>query len=81
LATRIENLLSYLPVLPIDIAVTSHYADIRKSLELKGTPIGQNDLWIAAHARAADLVLVTDNVGEFGRVEGLQIENWLRGGA
>jgi tRNA(fMet)-specific endonuclease VapC len=81
LATRIENLLSYLPVLPIDIAVTSHYAAIRKSLELKGTPIGQNDLWIAAHARAADLVLVTDNVGEFGRVDGLQIENWLRGGA
>jgi tRNA(fMet)-specific endonuclease VapC len=41
-------------------------------------PIGQNDLWIAAQARTAEAVLVTDNEGEFRRVEGLVVENWLQ---
>jgi tRNA(fMet)-specific endonuclease VapC len=78
LTARIEQLLSLVPVLPIDSDVTHHYATVRTSLEQRGTPIGQNDLWIAAHALARNLILVTDNVSEFGRVDGLQIENWLR---
>jgi tRNA(fMet)-specific endonuclease VapC len=47
-------------------------------LEKAGTPIGPNHLLIAAHARALDLVLVTDNEREFSRVPGLTVENWLR---
>lgn len=65
-------------VLPIDEAVTPHYARIRDHLERQGTPIGPNDLLIAAHAAALDATLVTDNEREFLRVPGLQIENWLR---
>ncbi len=65
-------------VLPIDESVAPHYARIRYQLECLGTPIGPNDLFIAAHAVALDAVLVTDNESEFRRVPGLKIENWLR---
>lgn len=54
-----------------------HYGDVRFHLEQAGTPIGANDLFIAAHARAIGLVLVTNNEREFARVPGLAIENWL----
>lgn len=57
-------------------SAASHYAIIRAGLERAGTPIGANDLWIAAHARAAGLTLVTNNEREFRRVPGLSIENW-----
>lgn len=50
---------------------------IRAVLERQGTPIGGNDLWIAAQALALGAVLVTDNVKEFSRVPGLAVENWL----
>jgi tRNA(fMet)-specific endonuclease VapC len=53
------------------------YAEIRLHLEQRGKPIGPNDLLIAAHALALDLILVTDNVEEFARVPGLHLENWL----
>ncbi len=53
-----------------------HYADIRANLKLRGAMIGANDLLIAAHALSLDAVLVTNNVGEFGRVRGLKIANW-----
>jgi tRNA(fMet)-specific endonuclease VapC len=49
---------------------------MRATLPTRGTPIGSNDLLIAAIARAHNLTLVTANVREFGRIEGLQIENW-----
>ncbi len=65
-------------VVPLDEAVARHYARIREHLERGGTPIGPNDLLIAAHAAALDAILVTDNEREFGRVPGLQVENWLR---
>jgi len=51
--------------------------EIRLQLEHAGTPIGPNDLLIAAHALASGLTLVTDNAEEFGRVAGLQVEKWL----
>lgn len=70
--------LSALDVLPIDAAADHCYAGIRLTLERAGTPIGANDLLIAAHALALDLTLVTDNIGEFRRVPGLRVENWLR---
>ena len=56
-----------------------HYGDIRSELERLGTPIGHNDLWIAAHARATACVLVTHNRTEFERVPGLQCEDWVIG--
>ncbi|MGH8499346.1 MAG: PIN domain-containing protein [Methylococcales bacterium] len=51
---------------------------IRATLEKAGTPIGANDLWIAAHALTEDLVLVTNNLREFDRVPGLNAENWVK---
>lgn len=52
------------------------YGDIRASLEQRGTPIGGNDVLIAASALAHDLILVSHNVGEFARVPGLKLEDW-----
>jgi len=62
--------------LPFDDRASEYYASIRATLESRGTPIGPNDLLIAAIARAHNLILVTANVREFGRIEGLRIENW-----
>jgi tRNA(fMet)-specific endonuclease VapC len=53
-----------------------HYAEIRAFLKTRGTIIGANDLFIAAHARCLGLTLVTNNTREFGRVPGLKMENW-----
>jgi tRNA(fMet)-specific endonuclease VapC len=53
-----------------------HYANIRAHLKSRGTMIGANDLFIAAHARSLGVILVTNNVAEFGRVPDLELENW-----
>jgi tRNA(fMet)-specific endonuclease VapC len=71
-------LVDHLELVPVDRAVALAYAQIRASLERQGTPIGANDLWIAAQAQALNAVLVTDNTREFSRVEGLALVNWLR---
>ena len=52
------------------------YGAIRAELERQGEMIGNNDLWIAAHAKAAGLTLVTNNEREFRRVRGLRVQNW-----
>ena len=70
LTERVEQLLDTLTVLPLDPPADQHYADIRASLERAGTPIGNHDLFIAAHARSSDLTLVTHNTREFERVPG-----------
>lgn len=77
LARQLERVLDTLEILPLESPVEEHYADIRNALERAGTPIGPNDLLIAAHARAIGLTLVTGNLGEFSRVPGLAVENWL----
>jgi tRNA(fMet)-specific endonuclease VapC len=77
LRARVEELLTVLDVLALDVATDSHYAEIRAKLESDGAPIGPNDLLIAAHARSLDLTLVSANVKEFSRVPGLSVENWL----
>jgi tRNA(fMet)-specific endonuclease VapC len=77
LSIRIDQLLASFNVLPLDREADRHYAEIRTDLSRKGRPIGSNDLLIAAHTLALDLILVTDNVDEFARVPGLSIENWL----
>ncbi len=77
LSIRIDQLLASFNVLPLDREADRHYAEIRTHLSRKGQSIGSNDLLIAAHTLALDLILVTDNVDEFARVPGLPIENWL----
>ena len=77
LARQLELILTKLEMLPLKSPVESHYAEIRRHLERAGTPIGPNDLIIAAHARALGYTLVTHNVSEFQRVPGLEVENWL----
>ncbi len=54
-----------------------YYGKIRGDLEKRGTPISNNDLWIAAHAMAAGLTLVTNNTDEFKRIPHLKVENWV----
>jgi tRNA(fMet)-specific endonuclease VapC len=71
-----ENFLRGLIILTLDDAVVDHYARIRADLERRGTPIGANDLFIAATALAHDLTLITHNTGEFGRILNLKIEDW-----
>jgi tRNA(fMet)-specific endonuclease VapC len=71
------QLISILPVTPLPIEAGKHYGRIRSTLERAGTPIGNNDLWIAAHALAENLILVTNNEREFARIDGLRLENWV----
>lgn len=78
LTTQLEGILDRLPVLPLGADADRHYGALRAVLERQGTPIGGNDMFIAAHALALDATLVTDNVREFARVPGLKVENWLR---
>lgn len=77
LVYQLEHILEVLPVLPLEPPVELHYAEIRTHLEQAGTPIGPNDLLIAAHALALDLTLVTANTREFERVPTLSLNNWL----
>jgi tRNA(fMet)-specific endonuclease VapC len=74
---QLEEMTSFLPVLPLPAEAAKAYGRIRAALEADGQIIGHNDLWIAAHAYAAGLTLVTNNEREFRRVPGLRIENWV----
>jgi tRNA(fMet)-specific endonuclease VapC len=73
----LAELAGLLPVMALPSHAGQCYGAIRAVLEAKGEMIGNNDLWIAAHAKAAELVLVTNNEREFRRVQGLKIENWV----
>jgi tRNA(fMet)-specific endonuclease VapC len=77
-AERLQRFVELIPVLKLPDESPRHYARIRADLERAGTPIGANDLWIAAHALASKLILVSNNLREFGRISGLQTENWVR---
>ncbi len=72
-----EDILSELAVLPFETPADAEYGRIRVELEAAGTPIGSNDLLIAAHACAIGATVVTANADEFRRVRGLSVENWL----
>lgn len=74
---RLLNFLGSVSVLSLGEAEAMAYASIR--LEMKSQLIGRNDMWIAAHALALDLPLVTNNTREFSRVPGLTINTWLEG--
>jgi tRNA(fMet)-specific endonuclease VapC len=79
LEKRVEEILGAVEVLPLSPPVDKAYAVARRTLEVAGTPIGPNDLLIAAHAKTLGMTVVTDNVREFRRVPGLDVVNWLRG--
>jgi tRNA(fMet)-specific endonuclease VapC len=72
----LRELARVLPVMGLPETAADAYGTIRAELEQKGQMIGNNDLWIAAHAKAAGLTLVTNNEREFRRVRGLRVENW-----
>lgn len=63
-------------ILPFGAAAAAEYGEIRADLQRRGTPIGPLDMLIAGHARAENMILVTNNVREFARVPGLELENW-----
>jgi tRNA(fMet)-specific endonuclease VapC len=74
---KLTALLQAIQTRPLPDGAGGQYGQIRSILEKKGTPIGGNDLWLAAHALEEDLVLVTNNIREFERVKGLKLENWV----
>lgn len=73
----VESFAARLTVLDFDEKAANHYGDIRASLEKAGQVIGPYDLMIAGHARSEGLVLVSNNLREFDRVDGLRTDNWL----
>jgi tRNA(fMet)-specific endonuclease VapC len=75
-AAALAAFLPYVEALEFDEGAALHYAEIRADLKRRGAMIGANDLFIAAHARALGLTLVTNNTVEFERVPGLKFENW-----
>jgi tRNA(fMet)-specific endonuclease VapC len=78
LAQTVDLILSAFEILPLEYPADWHYGELRDHLSRQGMPIGPNDLLIAAHTLAADLILVTANIREFSRVPGLKVENWLK---
>lgn len=79
LTERVEAVLARIEVLPLAPPADETYGVLRAQLERLGQVIGNNDLWIAAHALGLDCTLVTANEREFARVDGLPLENWLGG--
>jgi tRNA(fMet)-specific endonuclease VapC len=75
-AKQLSELVGLLPVMEIPLQAGRFYGAMRAALEAKGEMIGNNDLWIAAHAKAAGLTLVTSNEREFQRIQGLTVQNW-----
>lgn len=78
LASQLEAVLNALEVIAFEAPADASYGAARVAVEAAGTPIGANDLLIAAQALALDMIVVTDNEREFRRVDGLKVENWLR---
>lgn len=76
--SSIQTLAQLITLAPLPEAAAEHYGAIRAELQKSGQIIGNNDLWIAAHARAQGWIIVTNNEREFIRVAGLQVENWVR---
>ena len=77
LTEKVENLLATIPVLPLETPADAEYGNIRAELEAAGQTIGMNDLLIAAQAYTLGLTLITDNLREFNRIQGLKVDNWL----
>ena len=74
---QVDDFLSRLVILDYDSQAASHYGNIYADLTKKGNVISENDMHIAGHARSRGLILVTNNLREFERVEGLRLDNWV----
>jgi tRNA(fMet)-specific endonuclease VapC len=74
---QLTELAGLLSVMELPPQAGEFYGAMRAALEIKGETMGNNDLWIAAHAKAAGLVLVTNNEREFRRIPGLKVQNWV----
>ena len=74
----IEELVQDIPVVDLNSMAAQAYGEIRATLEKRGRLIGNNDLWIGAHAMALDVTLATNNEREFKRIVGLSVENWTK---
>ena len=74
-----ETFLRNISIVSFDESAAKEYGKIRVDLERQGTPIGGNDLFIAAHCRALNYILITHNLKEFERVENLKLEDWTIG--
>lgn len=78
LTAQLERVLAALPILPFEEPADVAYGELRAQLKATGTPIGGNDMLIAAHAMASGCCVVTANEREFERIDGLTVVNWLR---
>jgi tRNA(fMet)-specific endonuclease VapC len=76
--TQLNELLRDIPVENLTLQAAQAYGEIRAALEKQGRLIGNNDLWIGAHAMALDVTLATNNEREFKRIAGLSVENWTK---
>ena len=76
--SQLAELIQYIPVESVTSSAAQAYGEIRETLEKQGQVIGNNDIWIAAHAMALDVTLATNNDREFLRVIGLSVENWTK---
>lgn len=74
---NIETLKAAIPLANLPKSAGEHYGQIKAELQKNGQIIGNNDLWLAAHARAEGWIMVTNNEREFARIPGLQVENWV----
>ena len=74
---QVDDFLSRLVILDYGSQAASHYGNIYADLTKKGNVISENDMHIAGHARSRGLILVTNNLREFERVEGLRLDNWV----
>jgi tRNA(fMet)-specific endonuclease VapC len=72
----VEQFVARLEALPFSSEAAAHYGQVRAELERAGQPAGPHDMLIAAHARSAGLIVVTNNLWEFDRISGLRVENW-----
>jgi tRNA(fMet)-specific endonuclease VapC len=75
---QLQELVQDIPVEELDSRASEAYGEIRATLEKEGRLIGNNDLWIGAHALALNLTLATNNEREFKRIPGLSLENWTK---
>ncbi len=76
--SQLDELVQDIPVQDLTSTAAQTYGEIRATLEKQGRLIGNNDLWIGAHAMALDVTLATNNEREFKRIAGLSVENWTK---
>jgi tRNA(fMet)-specific endonuclease VapC len=77
LTAQVNAILAAIDILPLEEPADQRYGEIRSFLQSRGEVIGPNDMLIAAHVLALDFTIVTANKGEFARIPGLKVENWL----